>query len=111
VPADIRRDGGVARMSDPEMIEGIQAAAAASVEGVNRIIHTVNEMAQMATSISAAIEEQTAATSDAARNISGVSDAAAQSGEISVEFHGDAMGLSQDATKLQETVARFLASE
>ena len=26
VPADIRRDGGVARMSDPELIEGIQAA-------------------------------------------------------------------------------------
>ena len=25
VPADIRRDGGVARMSDPEMIEGIKA--------------------------------------------------------------------------------------
>ena len=24
VPADIRRDGGVARMSDPEMIQGIQ---------------------------------------------------------------------------------------
>ena len=26
VPSDIRRDGGVARMSDPEMIEAIQAA-------------------------------------------------------------------------------------
>src|SRR5258705_10418407 len=26
VPADIRRDGGVARMSDPEMIEAIKAA-------------------------------------------------------------------------------------
>ena len=26
VPADIRRDGGVARMSDPAMVEGIQAA-------------------------------------------------------------------------------------
>lgn len=26
VPADIRRDGGVSRMSDPSMIEGIQAA-------------------------------------------------------------------------------------
>ncbi|MEI6453511.1 MAG: pyridoxal 5'-phosphate synthase lyase subunit PdxS, partial [Actinomycetes bacterium] len=25
VPSDIRRDGGVARMSDPEMIQGIQA--------------------------------------------------------------------------------------
>jgi len=108
---DLAGQTGKATKEISEQIEGIQAAAAASVEGVNRIIHTVNEMAQMATSISAAIEEQTAATSDAARNISGVSDAAAQSGEISVEFHGDAMGLSQDATKLQETVARFLASE
>jgi pyridoxal 5'-phosphate synthase pdxS subunit len=27
VPADIRRDGGVARMSDPSMIKGIQAAS------------------------------------------------------------------------------------
>ncbi|MGH9031004.1 MAG: pyridoxal 5'-phosphate synthase lyase subunit PdxS, partial [Acidimicrobiia bacterium] len=26
VPADIRRDGGVARMSDPVMVEGIQQA-------------------------------------------------------------------------------------
>jgi len=31
VPADIRRDGGVARMSDPEMIEGIQAAVTVPV--------------------------------------------------------------------------------
>jgi len=29
VPADIRRDGGVARMSDPAMIEGIKAGAGA----------------------------------------------------------------------------------
>ena len=27
VPADIRRDGGVARMSDPEMITGIVTAS------------------------------------------------------------------------------------
>ena len=27
VPADIRRDGGVARMSDPQMIKAIQKAA------------------------------------------------------------------------------------
>ena len=31
VPADIRRDGGVARMSDPEMIEGIKAAVSIPV--------------------------------------------------------------------------------
>ncbi|MGA1362056.1 MAG: pyridoxal 5'-phosphate synthase lyase subunit PdxS [Ilumatobacteraceae bacterium] len=41
VPADIRRDGGVARMSDPEMIEGIQAAVRIPVMAKARIGHFV----------------------------------------------------------------------
>jgi pyridoxal 5'-phosphate synthase pdxS subunit len=39
VPADIRRDGGVARMSDPEMIEGIQAQVTIPVMAKARIGH------------------------------------------------------------------------
>ena len=39
VPADIRRDGGVARMSDPELIEGIQAAVTIPVMAKARIGH------------------------------------------------------------------------
>ncbi|MFM7061510.1 MAG: pyridoxal 5'-phosphate synthase lyase subunit PdxS, partial [Actinomycetes bacterium] len=39
VPADIRRDGGVARMSDPEMIEGIKAAVSIPVMAKCRIGH------------------------------------------------------------------------
>ena len=39
VPADIRRDGGVARMSDPEMIEGIQRAVTIPVMAKCRIGH------------------------------------------------------------------------
>jgi pyridoxal 5'-phosphate synthase pdxS subunit len=39
VPADIRRDGGVARMSDPEMITGIQAAVSIPVMAKARIGH------------------------------------------------------------------------
>jgi pyridoxal 5'-phosphate synthase pdxS subunit len=39
VPADIRRDGGVARMSDPEMIEGIKAAVTVPVMAKARIGH------------------------------------------------------------------------
>jgi len=39
VPADIRRDGGVARMSDPEMIEGIQEAVSIPVMAKARIGH------------------------------------------------------------------------
>ncbi len=39
VPADIRRDGGVARMSDPEMVQGIQGAVSIPVMAKCRIGH------------------------------------------------------------------------
>src|SRR5438270_8463246 len=39
VPADIRRDGGVARMSDPEMIAGIQEGVSIPVMAKARIGH------------------------------------------------------------------------
>src|ERR1700743_2297247 len=39
VPADIRRDGGVARMSDPEMISAIQEAGSIPVMAKARIGH------------------------------------------------------------------------
>src|SRR6476661_3250318 len=41
VPADIRRDGGVARMSDPVMIQGIQEAVTIPVMAKARIGHFV----------------------------------------------------------------------
>ena len=41
VPADIRKDGGVARASDPDMISGIQAAVSIPVMAKVRIGHFV----------------------------------------------------------------------
>ena len=41
VPADIRADGGVARMSDPEMIEAIMKAVTIPVMAKIRIGHFV----------------------------------------------------------------------
>src|SRR5207248_7495539 len=41
VPADIRRDGGVARMSDPRLIKEIQAAVTIPVMAKARIGHFV----------------------------------------------------------------------
>src|SRR6202161_1935805 len=41
VPADIRRDGGVARMSDPAMIRAIQEAVSIPVMAKARIGHFV----------------------------------------------------------------------
>src|SRR5215218_6840924 len=41
VPADIRKDGGVARMSDPEMVQGIMEAVTIPVMAKVRIGHFV----------------------------------------------------------------------
>ena len=41
IPADIRKDGGVARMSDPKMIAGIKAAVTIPVMAKARIGHHV----------------------------------------------------------------------
>ena len=41
VPADIRRDGGITRMSDPDMIEGIKATVTIPVMAKARIGHFV----------------------------------------------------------------------
>eukprot|EP00124_Ichthyophonus_hoferi_P005526 Ihof_evm2s825 gene=Ihof_evmTU2s825 len=41
VPADIRRDGGVSRMSDPKMIKGIQSVVSIPVMAKVRIGHFV----------------------------------------------------------------------
>ena len=43
VPADIRRDGGVARMSDPDRIKGIQEAVTIPVMAKCRIGHFAEE--------------------------------------------------------------------
>ena len=44
VPADIRRDGGVARMSDPQMIKAIQKAVSIPVMAKVRIGHFVDRI-------------------------------------------------------------------
>ena len=49
VPSDIRKDGGVARMSDPEMIAGIIDAVTIPVMAKARIGHFVECLATLAT--------------------------------------------------------------
>lgn len=91
-------------------IEAIQNSAKSSVDGVQRTIEIIDKVAETASSISTAIEEQASATREAAQNIASVSAAAMESGEISTAFRDDARNLAEDATKLQETVDRFLAT-
>jgi pyridoxal 5'-phosphate synthase pdxS subunit len=69
VPADIRRDGGVARMSDPEMIQGIQAAVTIPVMAKARIGHFVEAQVLEALEVDYVDESEVLTPADEANHI------------------------------------------
>jgi pyridoxal 5'-phosphate synthase pdxS subunit len=69
VPADIRRDGGVARMSDPDMIDGIQQAVSIPVMAKARIGHFVEAQILQALGVDFVDESEVLTPADEAHHI------------------------------------------
>lgn len=69
VPADIRRDGGVARMSDPEMIDGIVAAVSIPVMAKARIGHFVEAQVLQSLGVDYIDESEVLTPADEAHHI------------------------------------------
>lgn len=69
VPADIRQDGGVARMSDPEMIEGIKAVTTIPVMAKARIGHFVEAQILQALGVDFVDESEVLTPADEAHHI------------------------------------------
>src|SRR3954451_6516508 len=69
VPADIRVQGGVARMSDPEMIEGIKAAVTIPVMAKARIGHFVEAQILEALGVDYVDESEVLTPADEAHHI------------------------------------------
>ncbi|MEO7557106.1 MAG: pyridoxal 5'-phosphate synthase lyase subunit PdxS [Acidimicrobiales bacterium] len=69
VPADIRRDGGVARMSDPEMVEGIKAVVTIPVMAKARIGHFVEAQILEALGVDFIDESEVLTPADEAHHI------------------------------------------
>src|SRR5262245_20671424 len=69
VPADIRRDGGVARMSDPTMIEGIKDAVTIPVMAKARIGHFVEAQVLEALEVDYIDESEVLTPADEAHHI------------------------------------------
>ncbi|MBI4898453.1 MAG: pyridoxal 5'-phosphate synthase lyase subunit PdxS [Actinobacteria bacterium] len=69
VPSDIRRDGGVARMSDPEMIRGIKEAVSIPVMAKARIGHFVEAQLLEALDIDYIDESEVLTPADEANHI------------------------------------------
>jgi pyridoxal 5'-phosphate synthase pdxS subunit len=69
VPADIRRDGGVARMSDPTMIQAIQEAVSIPVMAKARIGHFVEAQVLEALEVDYVDESEVLTPADEANHI------------------------------------------
>ena len=69
VPSDIRRDGGVARMSAPEMIRGIQQAVTVPVMAKARIGHFVEAQVLEALEVDFVDESEVLTPADEAHHI------------------------------------------
>jgi len=69
VPADIRRDGGVARMSDPSMIEGIKEAVSIPVMAKARIGHFAEAQVLQALEVDYVDESEVLTPADEANHI------------------------------------------
>src|SRR6266516_696835 len=69
VPADIRRDGGVARMSDPAMIEGIKDAVTVPVMAKARIGHFAEAQVLQALGVDYIDESEVLTPADEAHHV------------------------------------------
>jgi methyl-accepting chemotaxis protein len=105
-------------------ITEIQGATAKTVEAMNSICGTVGQINNIAGTIAVAIEQQTEATADIARNvqeaargtseiaqnINGLNQAANQTGVAAGQVLGAAEELSQESEELRGEVDQFIAT-
>ena len=86
-------------------IQGATRETVAAIQGIGKTIEEINEIAN---SISAAVEEQSAATSEVATNIAGVTQASDQTGQAASEVLDAAKLLAEQSERLRGEVEQFI---
>jgi aerotaxis receptor len=107
-----------------QQISGIQAATEDSVVAIRDIGTTIERLAEISSTIAAAVEEQGAATQEISRNIQQASQGtsevssnivevqrgATETGEASTSVLSAAQSLSHESTRLKQEVGKFLGT-
>jgi methyl-accepting chemotaxis protein len=91
-------------------IANIQRVSQETAEAIQAITKIIGEISEISTSISGAVEQQSAATREVSQNINGVQRAASDTGEASVSVLQVAEDLSSRSAQLQGQVDKFLIS-
>ena len=104
-------------------ISAMQAATTSSVEAIRRIGDCINNVAEIATVIASAVEEQGSTTREIANsvqeaakgtqevttNISGVSEVATETGQAATQVLDAAGQMSKEADRMRNEIEKFLA--
>ena len=94
-----------------QQVGEIQQSTGAAVESVDGIRKIIDEIDEISTAISSAVEEQSASTQEVAQNISGVSDASKETGRMVGDMQAAATELANQAQELQTRVDTFLEQQ
>lgn len=89
-------------------IRSIQTATNGAVDAIGAIMGIITQISEISGAISAAVEEQGAATQEVTSNISGVSQASSETGAAANETLHAASELSRQAEKLSVSVDGFM---
>lgn len=89
-------------------ISGIQNVSASTADSIKKITDVIARVNEISTTISTAVEEQSAATQEVASNISGVQTAADETGQSSNIVLNVAQDLTERSDELQQRVDEFL---
>ena len=93
-----------------EQIRGIQSASQTTASAIREIGQIISKISEINTSISGAVEQQSAATREVSVNINGVNQAAGETGKSSTNVLTTARSLTEQATDLEQRVDQFLVS-
>lgn len=106
-----------------QKIDAIQSSTTIAVSSIKSIGSIITRMNEISTTIAAAVEQQSTATSEISRNVSeaakgtcevsnniaGVSQAAGESGQAAGQMQSAATGLVKEAHRLEEIIQRFVS--
>jgi methyl-accepting chemotaxis protein len=91
-----------------QQIKGIQESSQTTAQAIREIANIIARVSEISTSISGAVEEQSAATREVSANINGVTQAAEDTGRSSTDVLNVSQQLAQQATGLEQRVDQFL---
>lgn len=93
-----------------QQVASIQQNVSDSVEAIGSITTTIEQMDEITTAVSAAVEEQGVSTQEVNQNIQGVLTAAQETGNLASQVREAANELSQQSETMSGHVAQFLSS-